>query len=87
MGPIGLISVSRSVVSSFLFSPSPAPVPTGVSEDGEWRIPAKDYASTRFSGLDEINVGNMAQLQPAEQKGDKKTTRRSHEGGEGGTEQ
>ena len=25
-------------------------------EDGQWTMPAKDYASTRFSGLDEINV-------------------------------
>jgi PQQ-dependent dehydrogenase (methanol/ethanol family) len=31
-------------------------------DDGQWVMPAKDYASTRFSGLDEINTGNVAQL-------------------------
>jgi glucose dehydrogenase len=34
-------------------------------DDGEWRIPAKSYAATRFSGLDQITVRNVAQLQPA----------------------
>jgi PQQ-dependent dehydrogenase (methanol/ethanol family) len=34
-------------------------------EDGEWRIPAKNFASTRYSGLDQINAGNVARLQPA----------------------
>ena len=26
------------------------------SEDGQWTMPGKDYASTRYSGLDEINA-------------------------------
>ena len=34
-------------------------------EDGEWRMPAKDYASTRFSGLDEITTANVSRLQLA----------------------
>src|SRR5205085_10874724 len=37
--------------------------PTGATaaaatEDGQWPMPAKNYASTRFSGLGEINTGN-----------------------------
>ncbi|HUF34571.1 MAG TPA: methanol/ethanol family PQQ-dependent dehydrogenase [Gemmatimonadales bacterium] len=32
-------------------------------EDGEWRIPAKDFASTRFSRLDRITAENVAGLQ------------------------
>jgi PQQ-dependent dehydrogenase (methanol/ethanol family) len=32
-------------------------------DDGSWVMPAKNYASTRFSGLDEINAGNVAGLQ------------------------
>ncbi len=40
------------------------PVPASPADDGEWRIPAKDYASTRFSGLDQITTGNVARLQP-----------------------
>src|SRR5690348_8981941 len=28
-------------------------------EDGQWQMPAKNYASNRFSGLSEINTGNV----------------------------
>jgi lanthanide-dependent methanol dehydrogenase len=35
------------------------------ADDGEWRMPAKDYASTRFSGLSEINTSNAATLKVA----------------------
>jgi lanthanide-dependent methanol dehydrogenase len=34
------------------------------AQDGEWRMPAKDYASTRYSTLDEINAGNVKALKP-----------------------
>lgn len=34
------------------------------ADDGQWVRPAKDYASTRFSGLTEINSGNVKQLRP-----------------------
>lgn len=34
-------------------------------EDGEWRIPAKNHASTRYSGLSQITPENVARLQPA----------------------
>lgn len=34
-------------------------------DDGQWIMPAKNYASTRFSGLTEITPENVAQLQPA----------------------
>ena len=36
-----------------------------LAEDGEWRMPAKDYASTRYSGLAEINAKNVRQLKVA----------------------
>jgi PQQ-dependent dehydrogenase (methanol/ethanol family) len=32
------------------------------TEDGQWTMPAKDYASTRYSGLEEINTGNVKNL-------------------------
>lgn len=32
---------------------------------GEWHIPAGDYASTRYSDLDQITAANVAQLKPA----------------------
>jgi len=31
-------------------------------DDGQWVMPAKNYASTRFSGLDEINAQNVGRL-------------------------
>jgi len=34
-------------------------------EDGQWLMAAKDYASTRFSGLDQINASNVGALKVA----------------------
>lgn len=34
-------------------------------EDGQWTMPAKNYASTRFSGLSEINTSNVKNLKEA----------------------
>jgi lanthanide-dependent methanol dehydrogenase len=34
-------------------------------EDGQWTMPGKNHASTRFSRLDQINTGNVAQLRPS----------------------
>jgi lanthanide-dependent methanol dehydrogenase len=44
--------------------------PTGASvatpaEDGQWTMPAKNFASTRFSGLEDINTGNVGALKLA----------------------
>jgi PQQ-dependent dehydrogenase (methanol/ethanol family) len=33
-------------------------------EDGQWIRPAKDFASSRYSGLTEINTSNVGTLQP-----------------------
>jgi PQQ-dependent dehydrogenase (methanol/ethanol family) len=44
--------------------PSRAPQ-TPQAEDGQWVIPAKNYASTRYSGLDQITTGNVKSLQVA----------------------
>ncbi len=45
-----------------------APVQTrdvAVADDGQWTMPAKDYASTRFSGQSEINNANAQNLKVA----------------------
>jgi lanthanide-dependent methanol dehydrogenase len=39
------------------------PQPIIEAEDGQWLMPAKNYASTRFSGLNEINVENARNMQ------------------------
>ena len=35
------------------------------ADDGQWPMPAKNYASTRFSGLDQINTDNVKNLKVA----------------------
>ena len=34
-------------------------------DDGQWLMASKDYANNRFSGLSEINAGNVRNLQLA----------------------
>ncbi|HTL05688.1 MAG TPA: PQQ-dependent dehydrogenase, methanol/ethanol family [Gemmatimonadales bacterium] len=41
----------------------PAPAPA-TSDAGEWSLPGRDYALTRFAPLDQINRANVAQLRP-----------------------
>jgi PQQ-dependent dehydrogenase (methanol/ethanol family) len=49
--------------TSALASAAPQPPASAApAEDGNWPMPGKNFASTRFSGLDEINGGNVAQL-------------------------
>jgi len=42
-----------------------AGIGTAMAEDGEWTIPAKDYQSTRFSGLNQITAANVGNLRTA----------------------
>src|ERR1700684_4483175 len=41
------------------------PASAAPSEDGQWTMPAKNYAATRYSALDEINGANVSNLQVA----------------------
>jgi lanthanide-dependent methanol dehydrogenase len=34
------------------------------ADDGQWTMPGRDYASTRYSGLAEITTGNAGRLRP-----------------------
>ena len=43
----------------------PNSIPDAAPEDGQWIRPAKDFASTRFSDLAEINASNVANLKVA----------------------
>ena len=40
-----------------------APASAAPPDDGQWTMPAKNYAATRFSALDEINGANVSNLQ------------------------
>src|SRR4051794_4840164 len=52
-------ALNRSTVLAALTALSFAQAPRQ-SADFEWPMPAKDYASTRFSTLDQINRRNVA---------------------------
>ncbi|HSD34783.1 MAG TPA: methanol/ethanol family PQQ-dependent dehydrogenase [Alphaproteobacteria bacterium] len=41
------------------------PAMAAPADDGNWTMPAKNYASTRFADLDQINVDNVRELQVA----------------------
>ena len=52
---------ARALAGSFT-SGNPAELQ---KDDGQWVMPAKNYAATRFSGLDEINASTVGQLNVA----------------------
>jgi PQQ-dependent dehydrogenase (methanol/ethanol family) len=39
--------------------------PSSTQDDGQWLMPARNYASTRYSGLNQITTENIGQLQVA----------------------
>lgn len=43
-------------------SPAPAPVRSAPADNGQWIMPARNYASTRYSGLSQITPANIANL-------------------------
>src|SRR5690349_22675359 len=55
---------AQSAKNQVLTAPTGATVPAE-AEDGQWTMPAKNYASTRFSGLQDINTGNVNSLKLA----------------------
>jgi PQQ-dependent dehydrogenase (methanol/ethanol family) len=63
----GCTSKSSTALQPPGAAPASGAVPTNPAapEDGNWTIPAKDYASTRFSGLDQVNVSNVGNLKVA----------------------
>jgi PQQ-dependent dehydrogenase (methanol/ethanol family) len=53
------------VALGFLWMPVVLGAPETPREDGNWTMPARDFASTRFSALDQINVKNAKDLKVA----------------------
>ena len=63
---------SVAAVTALLLAPAlavaQAPVPPASAapkDDGQWTMPAKNYAATRYSELDEVNGGNVGKLSVA----------------------
>jgi PQQ-dependent dehydrogenase (methanol/ethanol family) len=61
---------TREQIGRALAPPTPQAGRTNASpvgapkDDGQWTMPSKNYASTRFSAMGEINASNVARLQP-----------------------
>ena len=58
-----LLLLATTLPAAALAQPPQPPSAAAPAEDGNWVMPAKNYASTRFSGLDEIKVSNVGQLE------------------------
>jgi PQQ-dependent dehydrogenase (methanol/ethanol family) len=57
---------SATQTSASQAATAPSPVTAAIPpEDGQWKMATKDFANTRYSGLDEINTTNVAKLQVA----------------------
>src|SRR3954447_12975699 len=68
--------LKASILAAILFLPLASPLaaqhngarPAAAAtpaEDGQWTMPSKNYASTRYSGLNEVNRANVARLKLA----------------------
>ena len=64
---VGCGRAERSEDASAVQQNSVAPVTASLSQpdDGQWLMASKDYAANRFSGLDQINAGNVQNLRVA----------------------
>lgn len=62
--PIIVILLSCSVAGIPQGTACAAGAPAGPAEDGQWTMPAKNYAATRYSGLTQINAQNARSLHP-----------------------
>ena len=52
-------------INSALAQNAQAPTAASPEDDGQWRMPSKDFANTRFSEQDEINTENVRDLKVA----------------------
>src|SRR6204780_5231049 len=61
-----LTGASLSIYPALASAQMPSvPASAAPSDDGQWTMPAKNYAATRYSALDEINGANVSNLQVA----------------------
>ncbi len=59
---VSLLSLSAPALAQQPIAPPPSAAPP---EDGQWTMPGKNYANTRYSGLDQINAQNVKDLKVA----------------------
>jgi glucose dehydrogenase len=66
LAAIGLVLVGTvSGLSLASSARAQSDIPALSQDDRNWVMPAKNYESTRFSGLDQINTQNVRQLRLA----------------------
>jgi PQQ-dependent dehydrogenase (methanol/ethanol family) len=58
-----LLSCAAAVIATGAASAA-TPAPAPAADDGQWSMPAKNYAATRYSGLALINAQNAHSLRP-----------------------
>ena len=63
MRPLSACSIAMTLMLAPLGGTTPALAATA-AEDGQWLMPARDFAGTRFSPLAQINSGNATTLHP-----------------------
>jgi len=64
--PLALAGVLATAAAGFAQTAIPQPPASAAPpDDGQWTMPAKNFANTRYSELDEINAGNVKALQVA----------------------
>jgi lanthanide-dependent methanol dehydrogenase len=62
--PLALLLTSASLAAAQGAGYAPKKSAPAAKEDGQWTMPGKDYASTRFSGLTQITSANAKRLRP-----------------------
>jgi PQQ-dependent dehydrogenase (methanol/ethanol family) len=66
MAAAAVVALGASSAAVAQNAPNPAPPKSAApSDDGQWTMPAKNYASTRYSELKDITSENASQLQMA----------------------
>ena len=64
MPPVSRSNVRMLAVLAWTCVLAPRQAPAQAGGDGEWTMPARDYASTRFSSLAQITPANATRLRP-----------------------
>ncbi|HEX5962771.1 MAG TPA: PQQ-binding-like beta-propeller repeat protein, partial [Gemmatimonadales bacterium] len=64
VAPVALLLTSASLAAAQGAGYAPKKAAPAAKEDGQWTMPGKDYASTRFSGLTQITSANARRLRP-----------------------
>ena len=62
--PVLLLMLSCAVIGVSAGTAYATDTASGPAEDGQWTMPAKSYAATRYSGLTQINAQNARALRP-----------------------